>query len=266
MNARLVWATDVHLNFIDLPKRRWFYYQLIKDNPTHILITGDIAQANNLLPILIEMRKFIEVPVYFTLGNHDFYYGSIDGIRQELKDYNDTDQRLNYLPDLDPIELTKEACLVGVDGFYDGKLGDYFYSNVVMSDFSLIHDFKYLQKDTLFAKLNKLGIEEAFKAEILLRKAFRDYQVVYFGTHVPPFKEATWHMGKHSDDNWLPFFSCEAMGSTLLRLCEEFNDRELIVYCGHTHGSGTYQPLPNLTVHTGAARYGRPTVSDVIDL
>ena len=35
---------------------------------------------------------------------------------------------------------------------------------------------------------------------------------------------------------------------------------QLTVLCGHTHGSGTVEILPNLQVHTGAATYGEPAI------
>ena len=35
-------------------------------------------------------------------------------------------------------------------------------------------------------------------------------------THVPPFKESCQHMGKVSDDNYLPYFSSKAIGDVLM--------------------------------------------------
>jgi hypothetical protein len=43
------------------------------------------------------------------------------------------------------------------------------------------------------------------------------------------------------------------------------------VLCGHSHGVGMHQPLPNLTVRTGGwpkgvEGYGNPVVQDTIEL
>lgn len=37
-------------------------------------------------------------------------------------------------------------------------------------------------------------------------------------THVPPFKEACWHEGRISDDDFLPHFTSQAVGDVLLGL------------------------------------------------
>jgi hypothetical protein len=42
-------------------------------------------------------------------------------------------------------------------------------------------------------------------------------------------------------------------------------DRELLVLCGHTHGAGLAEVLPNLRVRTGGAAYGAPVVQRVLE-
>jgi hypothetical protein len=77
-------------------------------------------------------------------------------------------------------------------------------------------------------------------------------------THVPPFREACWYEGRISDDNWLPYFTCKAMGDVLTRVMRERPQKRMTVLCGHTHGAGEADILPNLHVRTGGAEYGRP--------
>ncbi len=45
---------------------------------------------------------------------------------------------------------------------------------------------------------------------------------------------------------------------------EAHPDREMTVLCGHTHGEGEAQILPNLKVLTGGAEYGKPKVQRVL--
>lgn len=40
-------------------------------------------------------------------------------------------------------------------------------------------------------------------------------QAIDPGPHVPPFREASWHQGRISDDDWLPHFTCKAVGDVL---------------------------------------------------
>ena len=84
--------------------------------------------------------------------------------------------------------------------------------------------------------------------------------------HVPPFRESCWHEGRVSDDEYLPHFSCKAVGEVLLRCMRARPDRKLTVLCGHTHGRGSVDMLPNLSVVTGGADYGRPAVQAVWDV
>ncbi len=43
-------------------------------------------------------------------------------------------------------------------------------------------------------------------------------------------------------------------------------DRQMTVLCGHTHGGGETEVLPNLRVLTGAAVYGEPKVQRVLEV
>ena len=43
-------------------------------------------------------------------------------------------------------------------------------------------------------------------------------------------------------------------------------DRELMVMCGHTHGRGEAEILPNLRVLTGGAECGNPELQRVFDV
>ena len=74
------------------------------------------------------------------------------------------------------------------------------------------------------------------------------------------------HEGRHSDDNWTPHFACGAVGEALAEIMAEHSDRSLTVLCGHTHGDGETQVMPNLLAITGGAEYGRPTVQWVFEV
>lgn len=41
-------------------------------------------------------------------------------------------------------------------------------------------------------------------------------------------------------------------------------ERQYTVLCGHTHSPGVFSPRPNVTVYTGAARYGHPVLQEVL--
>jgi 3',5'-cyclic-AMP phosphodiesterase len=114
--------------------------------------------------------------------------------------------------------------------------------------------------------LNSLGDEAARHFEAVLQQAVAQYPNVIAATHVPPFKEAAWYDGKHSDDNYLPHFDCQAAGHAMRRIMQANPQSRLLVLCGHTHGSGEARILDNLQVLTGGAEYGRPEIQRVLDV
>jgi hypothetical protein len=155
--------------------------------------------------------------------------------------------------------------LVGHDGWGDGRYGHYQQSPVRLSDQELIRDFRGLNREAVLAKLHALGDESARYLREVLNKALDSYDQVLCLTHVPPFKEACWYEGKMGNDDWLPYFACQAVGDVLLKVIEGRPHATMTVLCGHTHHEGAVQVSSNLRVVTGSADYGAPCISDVLE-
>jgi predicted phosphohydrolase len=49
-----------------------------------VLISGDIAEAPTVSEILGEMAQHVAKPIYFVLGNHDYYKSSVAKVRQTI--------------------------------------------------------------------------------------------------------------------------------------------------------------------------------------
>ena len=105
-----------------------------------------------------------------------------------------------------------------------------------------------------------MGDESADDVARVLPEALARYRRVVLVTLVPPFREAAWHDGRSSDDDWLPYFSCRAVGDVLLDVMRRHPAGDLLVLCGHTHGSGKAQILDNLRARTGGAEDRRPRI------
>lgn len=263
---RLAWATDVHLDFLDAVQRAAFADAVIESDADALVLSGDIANAKTLSRTLRELEARLARPIYFVLGNHDFYRGSIAGVRAEVRALTGASRWLRWLSEGDAVELAPGVGLLGHDGWADGRLGDYARSRVMLNDYRLIEELAFLDPETRLARLNALGDEAAAHVRATLPAALSRFRRVVFVTHVPPFREACWHEGRISDDDWLPHFSCEAVGLALAEAMRAAPDRELLALCGHTHGAGTARVLPNLEVRTGGAEYGAPRLQGVIEL
>jgi Icc-related predicted phosphoesterase len=163
---------------------------------------------------------------------------------------------LHYLSDSGSFGLARGVGLIGHDGWADARLGDYEKSVVSMQDFRLIGDFVGLGKAARLPLLHALGDEAADHIRRVLPAALAQFDEVVLLTHLPPLREACWHEGQTSDDDWAPFFTCRAVGDAILEIMPGHPRQQLLVLCGHTHGSGVAHPLPNV---------GQPAVQRIFE-
>src|SRR5579872_847526 len=82
---RVVWLTDLHLNFLKLRQTEEFLARVNAERPDAVLIGGDIAEAPSVAGCLETIAARLTCPIYFVLGNHDFYFGSIERVRQTVE-------------------------------------------------------------------------------------------------------------------------------------------------------------------------------------
>jgi predicted phosphohydrolase len=265
VSLKVAWLTDLHLNFLGPAPHADFLAQVRDLSPDAVLISGDIGEAHDLLHYLDQMLLAWPCPIYFVLGNHDFYFGSIAEVRQRVKTLCAEHPRLKYLTDGGVVELAGGVGLLGHDGWADARLGDYERSYVMMNDYRLIAELAGYSKESRLPVLRAMGQSAADHVRQQLESATASYRTIYLVTHVPPFREACWHEGRISDNEWLPHFTCQAMGEAIVDVMRTRPQCQLTVLCGHTHGAGQTQPLPNVLVLTGGATYGRPEIQRVFD-
>lgn len=263
---RVLWLTDIHLNFAVPPRTREFLQSLRAAGPDAIVLTGDIGEADDVVEYLTMLADTVACPIYFVLGNHDFYFGSLANVRERVRELCAKLPQLRYLTQSEVEELTPSVGLVGDDGWADGRVGDYERSYVMMNDYKLIAELSQVGKADRWPLLKALGDEAANHIRRVLPKALAKYPRVILATHVPPLRAACWHQGEISDDEWAPHFVCQAMGDAILEIMLKWPLRELTVLCGHTHGAGECRPLPNVHILTGGAEYGNPAIVRQFDL
>ncbi len=264
-SGRFGWLTDVHLNFVNLPAREAFAERLAADRLHGLLITGDISEADDVAWQLQQLSHEAACPVYFVLGNHDFYRGSIARVRKTMEDLCTQHSHLHYLTGRSPIRLSDQWILCGDDGWADARVGNFYRSNVRMNDFRLIEELTELDSRARCRFLRREGTASALRLGRQLAAAASLSDRIVVLTHIPPFRESCWYDGGHSDDNWAPFFVCHAVGWILQRFCRLHPQHEVLVLCGHTHHAGRSRIAQNLTVWTGAAEYGSPRMSQIIE-
>lgn len=264
---KAAWATDVHLEFLKGDGFARFTEAVTALDAEALFLTGDIANAESIEHLLLRVRAAVAIPVLFVLGNHDYYRGSIAEVRAMASTLHERDDGLRWLPAAGPWRAADGTVVVGVDGWGDGRVGAPETSTVRLNDWLLIRELR--EAGAMFdvaarrRHLAALADADAARLDATLRRAVAGASRVAVLTHVPPFVGACWHEGAVSDGEWLPWFTCVAVGEALARAARDNPAVRFDVYCGHTHSSGEFRATDNLVVHTGEARYGATFVRAV---
>jgi len=261
---RIVWLTDIHLEFVSTEAALAFIDQIAALSPDLVLIGGDTGTARNLDFFLRAFDERIHCPAFFVLGNHDFYHGSLERIHSLAEEISDSSQWLRWLTTQGFVEITSLTCLLGHDSWADGRLGNGSNSQVELNDYYYIKEFSGLSRQERYRKMAELGDLAADHFRRWLPLACADYRNILLLTHVPPFGEACWHEGGISDDEFLPHFTCKSVGDALREIMFQNPHTHLTVLCGHTHGHGEVEILPNLHIKTGGAEYGQPEIQEMM--
>jgi 3',5'-cyclic-AMP phosphodiesterase len=182
---RVVWITDIHLNFLGPVEVDRFFRALSGTSADAVLISGDIGEAPSVTSLLHQLDTLIDRPVYFVLGNHDFYRGSIAGVRAKVEALCAACPNLHWMPRAGVVQLTEKTALVGHDGWGDGRFGNYWSFQVILNDWELIDEFRLLNEKDLLAKLNALGDEAAAHLRSALPDALQRFSHVIVPTYRP---------------------------------------------------------------------------------
>jgi 3',5'-cyclic-AMP phosphodiesterase len=268
---RLAWLTDIHLNVIDdLTMQRFF--ESVAEMADAVAISGDIAESHDVIQYLRKIEEIVLKPIYFVLGNHDFYRGSIPQVRKLVREVASESMHLTYLTAMGVEQLTPRTAIIGHDGWADGRLGDYDGSEVIFNDHLIIAELAVcwngegVNKQMLKPILMALADEAARHFVKVLEVAASQYPNVIAVTHIPPFREAAWYRGRTSNDDFLPYLVSKTAGEVMVKVMKAHPQSNLLVLCGHTHGGGELQVLDNLRVLTGEAEYGRLRVNGILEV
>ncbi len=273
--------TDIHLNFLTKKDRIEYYQELNEQNPTHIFLTGDIGEAQsgyyNEPPstslILQEMAAHVEAPIYFVLGNHDYYHGDVDAVRGEISELCHNHPRLTYLTTWGTVQLDEHTSLIGVDGWADAREGDYENSYVRLNDSVFISELyaaHKLGKVELAKQMAALADKDTENLDDHLNVLLWQREVppknIIILTHIPPYKEVALFRGEISNNEYLPFYVNWGLGMTLEAIAKEAPHVQFHVLCGHSHSEAhmVHPQCPNLSVTCGPAEYGSPAHRQLI--
>lgn len=263
----LLWASDFHLNFLRLQGAvKFFGEALMNENPdaTGLIITGDISDGKRLERHLRALAEGFTKPIYFVLGNHDYYNSSWLNIDKMVACLVKEIPHLHWLNQ--GYHEVDGHVICGVGGWYDAYHGNA-HSTVELYDFTNIAELlsESRCRETLLDAVRKRAGHESDQLARMLKAACKTDNVIIVGTHIAPYSESSWHEGKLSNRDWVPWFSSASTGAVLDIFAKRYPEKEFVVLCGHSHSPGVYQRMDNMTVYTGRAEYGYPELCGMIN-
>ena len=229
---RVAWATDLHLDAADRSDVEVWCDHVSRSGVTALLLGGDISEARDLAQWLRFLNSRLGIPIFFVLGNHDYYGSDIATVRDAMRRLKG--DQLCYLPEAGRVQLHPDVALVGHGGWGDcciGAVDDF----QVLTDYLAIRDLgetidredllgEFFKRAALRTALRALGDDAAKTLRPDLLVAARTSATVLVVTHVPPFRESCWHRGTISEETWLPGFTCKAMGDLLISVADSHPD------------------------------------------
>ncbi|MDZ7362064.1 MAG: metallophosphoesterase [candidate division KSB1 bacterium] len=103
------WLTDIHLEFLQPKKLPAFADHVAEAMPGMVLIGGNTGIASNFALFLQIQQAHLECPIYFVLGNHDFYHGSMAQVRALAAQLTKSEPWRRWLSMQGVVQITKST-------------------------------------------------------------------------------------------------------------------------------------------------------------
>ncbi|GGI89055.1 metallophosphoesterase family protein [Legionella impletisoli] len=247
---RTLWLTDLHVNRLDEEHYTDLFNRIQASEADGIWITGDIGDPPLNWIFLEDLFCKFTKPIYFVLGNHDYYGLKVDEARQKARNLSYAYPNAHY--------LTSEAGFVFKEYFITG-IGCWGNTgNIPLRentwDSDAIYDLLRLNLEQLKTKVNQLGEQDA---SILLQKCAagitKTIKTLVIFTHVPPIEAMQGRNPVRAlEENRTVYYSF-ALSNALKQLLETYPEIDIRVYSGHLHQAQAYQITDRLHGHVAEA-------------
>lgn len=262
MKSKYVWITDTH---ITTPLDRRKLLNIILDEaPKGVFHTGDISQSGlTTISDLEYIGKYINCPFYFNLGNHCIWFSSFKKIHKQVRELCKQYKNLIWMEDEEVISLNKNTACVGVEGWYDARVGDPQYLTFTL-DWMFIEELRNLpsmkHRIEMFQDMAK---QSAKKGVSKLEKAIETHKTVFMLSHYPTVKSANRSDGWLPEKFWEPYNCNLILGEELEKVMEKHKKRNLILLTGHIHTPSTTINR-NIECRVGRGSYYKISEDEII--
>lgn len=260
---RLAWATDIHLDCVSEDSFFRFVQSIQNAKVDRLLLTGDNSTSRRVLSDLGRLQNRIRIPIDFVLGNHDYWHLTFEATDKVMADYHSLD--LTYLTNSEPIHFGDGSYLLGVDGWYDGRAGDYSGSRIRMAELGEIPGLNSMNSFDRLALYQRRADHHTHLISKRVKDVASRAKMIVVATHFPPFPQSCFHFSSPTPSSYLPFYCNLRLGQELLCLAREYPNVQFMVLCGHTHSERAYRPVSNLVCFVGSAIYRHPELQAVLE-
>lgn len=262
MSKKYIWLTDIHLNFLKDEKIIEFFLNLKFKQADGIFLTGDISNGLYITKHLAWLQKITDLPIYFVLGNHDFYKSSFTDVEYRVSSLVKNTSNLHYLTISEPIALNDTTAIIGHDGWYDAGWHEPMTPLVFLADWYFIEDFKFtFSNKRRMILIRDRALQAAERLEQNLKKAFQTYDTIYLLTHFPPWPPMGFGLRNRF---WRPYNSSKIVADYIIRSMPLDKNKKLIVLSGHTHEHRYTKISENIELRVGEAELKNPSISNII--
>jgi predicted phosphohydrolase len=259
--------SDPHLNRTAATGGRRLLARLRQLNYDAAVVTGDISDAAGLSGHLRQIaRACAPGPVFFVLGNHDFYGSGFAEVDAEMDALCRTVPNLHHLDGRAVIPLGNEVGLIGHRGWADARAG-YGSGTVIDSpDRHRIAEFRGMGRPAAFGLMRELGMESARRIRATLPLALSCHRHVVIATHVPPYAASVRRDGRPCAATHMPHFVNLSAGLAINSITRAYPGRHVTVLAGHSHEANTTRILHNLTARVASPCTRRPGLLPILSI
>jgi predicted phosphohydrolase len=250
--APYLWITDPHLTPLT---RRKMLNAILDRAPVGVFLTGDVSTCSQtFLGELDFLGERIGRPLFFVYGNHDLWFSDRASVENEIRALCRKHKNLIWMNESGIVPLNESSCVIGHNGWYDGRNGNSDYIRYT-ADWFLIKDFRQLptmpDRIDLF---RKWADESAEKLSAQLEEAVKTYKTVWLLSHFPMWKEA--HRASAFLEQFWASYNCNlVLGQALEKVMANYKKRHLICLTGHTHSPVHIFVSRGIECRVGRAKY-----------
>ena len=237
-----------------------------RENPDAVVIAGDLSTPSKAAIHIPWIRKAVgNRPLAMTLGNHDFWTGSVSGrdfhlIENTITEFWEEPFRDNGIALLDRENaIWGEIAIVGGYGHFDlglawpnlrfdGKL----VTRQIYLKGDRWNDFRFIPRCAEFLKVNARVQAEGIAKR--LDQAIDAKKRILMATHTCPWKELVGHprLGNYND-----IFTGYSGNSLVGKEIEKRSTQVEFLMCGHTHYRVPEQLIHGIPSLNVGADYGK---------